>query len=102
VSKRSEHLILSASIASSGHHPGAAAWPPQTLDVAHFRRLVQTAERGLLDFVFLHDERALPGTAVIGRLDALSVLARLCRASDAGEDGQARTAHPPKRPADPR
>jgi alkanesulfonate monooxygenase SsuD/methylene tetrahydromethanopterin reductase-like flavin-dependent oxidoreductase (luciferase family) len=77
VSKRNEHLILSASITGSGHHPGAAAWPPQTLDVAHFRRLAQTAERGLLDFVFLHDERALPDTAVMGRLDALSVLARL-------------------------
>jgi alkanesulfonate monooxygenase SsuD/methylene tetrahydromethanopterin reductase-like flavin-dependent oxidoreductase (luciferase family) len=77
VSTRNEHLILSASITGSGHHPGAAARSPQALDVAHFRHLVQTAERGLLDFVFLHDERALPDAAVTGRLDALSVLSRL-------------------------
>jgi alkanesulfonate monooxygenase SsuD/methylene tetrahydromethanopterin reductase-like flavin-dependent oxidoreductase (luciferase family) len=77
VSTRNEPLILSAAIAGSGHHPGAAARSPQVLDVAHFRHLVQTAERGLLDFVFLHDERALPDTAVMGRLDALSTLARL-------------------------
>ena len=77
MSTRNEHLILSAAIAGSGHHPGAAALSPQALDIAHFRHLVQTAERGLLDFVFLHDERALPDAAVTGRLDALSVLARL-------------------------
>lgn len=77
MSTRHEHLILSASITGSGHHPGAAARSPQALAVAHFRHLVQTAERGLLDFVFLHDERALPDAAVTGRLDALSVLARL-------------------------
>ena len=59
MSTRNAHVILSAAIAGSGHHPGAAARLRQALDVAHFRRLVQTAERGLLDFVFLHDERAL-------------------------------------------
>jgi FMN-dependent oxidoreductase (nitrilotriacetate monooxygenase family) len=77
VSTRNAHVILSAAIAGSGHHPGAAARSRQALDVAQFRRLVQTAERGLLDFVFLHDERALSDTAATGRLDALSVLARL-------------------------
>ena len=77
MSTRDEHLILSASIAGSGQHPGAATRLPQALDVAHFRHLVQTAERGLLDFVLLHDERALPEAAVTGHLDALSVLARL-------------------------
>jgi alkanesulfonate monooxygenase SsuD/methylene tetrahydromethanopterin reductase-like flavin-dependent oxidoreductase (luciferase family) len=77
VSTRNAHLILSASITGSGHHPGASAQAPQALDVAHFRHLVQTAERGLLDFVFLHDKRALPDAAVTGRLDALSLLARL-------------------------
>jgi alkanesulfonate monooxygenase SsuD/methylene tetrahydromethanopterin reductase-like flavin-dependent oxidoreductase (luciferase family) len=76
VSTRNEPLILSAAIAGSGHHPGAAVRSPQALDVAHFRHLVQTAERGLLDFVFLHDEPALPDTAVTGRLDALSVINR--------------------------
>jgi alkanesulfonate monooxygenase SsuD/methylene tetrahydromethanopterin reductase-like flavin-dependent oxidoreductase (luciferase family) len=70
-------LILSASITGRGHHPGVATWSAQALTVAHFRHLVQTAEGGLLDFVFLHDERALPDTAVAGRLDALSVLSRL-------------------------
>jgi len=77
VCTRNEHLILSAAIAGSGYHPGAAARSPQVLDIAYFRHLVQTAERGLLDFVFLHDERALPDAAVTGRLDALSVLSRL-------------------------
>jgi len=77
VNTRNEHLILSASIAGSGHHPGAAARSPQVPDIVYFRHLVQTAERGLLDFVFLHDERALPDAAVTGRLDALSVLSRL-------------------------
>ena len=77
MSTRNEHLILSAAIAGSGYYPGAVARSPQALDVAHFRHLVQTAERGLLDFVFLHDERALPDTALTGHLDALAVLSRL-------------------------
>jgi alkanesulfonate monooxygenase SsuD/methylene tetrahydromethanopterin reductase-like flavin-dependent oxidoreductase (luciferase family) len=77
VSTCNADLILSAALAGSGHHPEAAARSPQALDVAHFRHLAQTAERGLLDFVFLHDERALPDVAVTGHLDALSMLARL-------------------------
>ena len=77
MSTRNEHLILSAAIAGSGHHPGATARSSQALNVAHFRHLVQTAEHGLLDFVFLHDERALPDTAEMERLDALTMLARL-------------------------
>ncbi len=72
------HLILSASIAGFGYHPGAPRTNAQRLvEVAYYRQLVQTAERGLLDFVLLHDARALPADAAFGRLDALAVLSRL-------------------------
>ncbi|MBV9788837.1 MAG: LLM class flavin-dependent oxidoreductase, partial [Chloroflexi bacterium] len=73
-----KHLILSASISGFGYHPGAPRTDAQRLvAIDYYRRLVQTAERGLLDFVLLHDARAVPADAASGRLDALSVLARL-------------------------
>jgi alkanesulfonate monooxygenase SsuD/methylene tetrahydromethanopterin reductase-like flavin-dependent oxidoreductase (luciferase family) len=68
-------LILSASINGFGGHPGASGDARRLVDIAHYRRLVQAAEAGRLDFVLLDDARALP--AGRGRLDALSVLARL-------------------------
>ncbi|KAB8145680.1 LLM class flavin-dependent oxidoreductase [Chloroflexia bacterium SDU3-3] len=78
MSPRSNQLILSASIAGFGHHPGAPRGNPQRLtDIAHYRRLVQAAERGLLDFVLLHDERSVPIDRSAGHLDAITVLARL-------------------------
>jgi len=78
VSIRNEHLILSASIAGFGFHPGAPATQAHRLiEVAYYRQLVQLAERGLLDFVLLDDNRAAPADYSFGRLDALSVLSRL-------------------------
>lgn len=78
MSTRSEDLILSAAISGFGYHPGAAQDHPRRLiEVDHYRQLVQTAERGLLDFVLLEDGRALPDQTSFGRLDALSVLSRL-------------------------
>ncbi len=78
MSTRNEHLILSAAISGFGYHPGAAVTQPRRLiEVDHYRQLVQTAERGLLDFVLLEDARALPADIPFGRLDALSVFARL-------------------------
>lgn len=72
------HIILSASIGGFGYHPGAPLTDaPRLIDVDYYRRLVQAAERGVLDFVLLHDERAVPDDRSFGRLDALSVLSRL-------------------------
>jgi alkanesulfonate monooxygenase SsuD/methylene tetrahydromethanopterin reductase-like flavin-dependent oxidoreductase (luciferase family) len=70
-------LILSASIAGFGYHPAATGTAHRLIEVDYYRQLVQTAERGLLDFVLLHDERALPDGSLYGRLDAISVLSRL-------------------------
>lgn len=72
-----KELILSASISGFGAHPGATGHAHRLIEVAYYRDLLHTAERGLLDFVLLHDERALPENATFGRLDALSVLSRL-------------------------
>lgn len=75
---RSDQFILSAAITGFGFHPGAPHDRPQRLiDVDQYRQLIGTAERGLLDFVLLHDERALPADRSYGRLDALSIAARL-------------------------
>ncbi|SMB83294.1 LLM class flavin-dependent oxidoreductase [Deinococcus hopiensis] len=71
-------LILSASIDGPGFHPGAPRPDPTRLaDLAHYRDLVLTAERGHLDFVLLGDGRARTDAAPAGRLDALTVLSRL-------------------------
>src|SRR5689334_17694617 len=78
MSQPSKQLILSAAIAGFGYHPGADSSQAQRLaQVAHYRQLLLAAERGLLDFILLHDERALSTTPAYGRLDALSVLSRL-------------------------
>ena len=75
---RNEQLILSAAIAGFGYHPGAPAIHAQRLiEVDYYRQLVQTAERGLLDFVLLDDARAVRADDGYGRLDALSVFSRL-------------------------
>ncbi len=70
-------LILSVSIAGFGYHPGAPRQARRLVELAHYRRLVQTAERARLDFVLLHDQRAAPDDLAFGRLDALAVLSRL-------------------------
>lgn len=73
-----KRLILSASIGGLGYHPGAPASQPQRLtELGHYRQLLRAAERGRLDFVLLEDGRAVTGEWPIGRLDALTVLARL-------------------------
>lgn len=78
MSIRNQQFILSAGINGFGYHPGAPVARTQRLiEVDHYRQLVHTAERGLLDFVLLHDERALPADYAFGRLDALTVLSRL-------------------------
>lgn len=78
MSTHDAHIILSASISGFGYHPGAPhTWPGRLVDLAAYRRLVQTAEASLLDFVLLDDPRALPLDRSVGHLDALSVLARL-------------------------
>jgi alkanesulfonate monooxygenase SsuD/methylene tetrahydromethanopterin reductase-like flavin-dependent oxidoreductase (luciferase family) len=77
MTQRNEQLLLSAAIDGPGYHPGAPLRAQHLASLAHYRQLVQTAERGLLDFVLLHDERALPTERLFGRIDALSILARL-------------------------
>ncbi|WEW96913.1 LLM class flavin-dependent oxidoreductase [Pseudomonas nitroreducens] len=58
-------ISLGAFLMGSGHH--LAAWrhplaPAGALDFAHFRRLAQTAERGLFDAIFFADNLALLGS----------------------------------------
>jgi alkanesulfonate monooxygenase SsuD/methylene tetrahydromethanopterin reductase-like flavin-dependent oxidoreductase (luciferase family) len=77
VGRHNGTLILSASITGFGGHPGAPRQPQRLIELDHYRRLVQTAERAGLDFVLLHDQRAAPDDRSFGRLDALSVLSRL-------------------------
>jgi alkanesulfonate monooxygenase SsuD/methylene tetrahydromethanopterin reductase-like flavin-dependent oxidoreductase (luciferase family) len=74
----SRQLILSATISGFGSHPGAPdTYAASLTDLEHYRRLVQTAERGLLDFVLLDDARAVALDHPAGRLDGLSVFAWL-------------------------
>lgn len=69
-------FILSAAIGGWGYHPGAPRGQAgRFVDVAYYRQLVQSAERGLLDFVLLPDARAFDGSRP--QLDALTLLARL-------------------------
>jgi FMN-dependent oxidoreductase (nitrilotriacetate monooxygenase family) len=64
-----QHLILNAFLMSTGHHE--ASWrlpesdPFAHIDVAHYQRLAQLAERGKLDSVFFADSPVLWGD--IGR-----------------------------------
>lgn len=68
-------LRLNAFLMSTGHHE--ASWrlaesdPTSNTDVAHFVRLAQTAERGLMDSVFFADSPALFGE--VGRRPAGSL-----------------------------
>ena len=71
----SRQLRLNAFLMSTGHHE--ASWrleesdPRANTDVAHFVRLAQTAERGLMDSVFFADSPALFGE--VGRRPAGSL-----------------------------
>jgi alkanesulfonate monooxygenase SsuD/methylene tetrahydromethanopterin reductase-like flavin-dependent oxidoreductase (luciferase family) len=73
LSNHTQHLILSAAIFGGGYYPSTR----QSFGLEHYRHVVQTAESGLLDFVFLHDERGFSETNPAARVDALSVLSRL-------------------------
>jgi FMN-dependent oxidoreductase (nitrilotriacetate monooxygenase family) len=70
-------LHLNAFLAASGHHE--AAWrhadtnPEKAVDIRHYARLAQTAERGLLDSLFLADGYAGAG----GKLEPFTQLAAL-------------------------
>ena len=71
----SRQLRLNAFLMSTGHHE--ASWrlaesdPRSNTDVAHFVRLAQTAERGLMDSVFFADSPSLFGE--VGRRPAGSL-----------------------------
>lgn len=85
-------ISLGAFLMGSGHH--LAAWrhpraPAGALDFAHFRRLAQTAERGLFDAVFFADNLALLGSPELAShstygevLDPLMLLAALASATE--------------------
>jgi alkanesulfonate monooxygenase SsuD/methylene tetrahydromethanopterin reductase-like flavin-dependent oxidoreductase (luciferase family) len=73
LSNHTQHLILSAAIFGGGYYPSTR----QSFGLEHYRHVVQIAESGLLDFVFLHDERGFSETNPVARVDALSVLSRL-------------------------
>lgn len=78
MSTHNQQLILSVAITGFGYHPGAPTTQAQRLvQVDYYRQLVQSAARGLFDFVLLADGRAAPADGGFGRLDALSVLSRL-------------------------
>jgi alkanesulfonate monooxygenase SsuD/methylene tetrahydromethanopterin reductase-like flavin-dependent oxidoreductase (luciferase family) len=61
----SRQLHLNAFVMANGHHE--AAWrhpsvdPGVALDLQHYVRIAQTAERGLLDSIFFADSVALHG-----------------------------------------
>ncbi|MYS81858.1 LLM class flavin-dependent oxidoreductase [Embleya scabrispora] len=79
------HLHLGVALDGAGRHP--AAWrspharPAELFDPRYWVELARTAERGLLDFVRLDDSLGSPSTRIPGRLDAVSVAARLAPAT---------------------
>lgn len=85
-------ISLGAFLMGSGHH--LAAWrhpqaPAGALDLAHFRRLAQTAERGLFDAIFFADNLALLGSNQLVAhtthgevLDPLMLLATLAASTE--------------------
>lgn len=85
-------ISLGAFLMGSGHHLAAWRHPRAhagALDLAHFRRLAQTAERGLFDAIFFADNLALLGTPELAShtangevLDPLMLLAALASATE--------------------
>ncbi|MFV3370920.1 LLM class flavin-dependent oxidoreductase [Pseudomonas sp. NY15435] len=85
-------ISLGAFLMGSGHH--LAAWrhpqaPSGALGLAHFRRLAQTAERGLFDAIFFADNLALLGSNELAAhtthgevLDPLMLLATLASSTE--------------------
>ncbi|MGW6564043.1 LLM class flavin-dependent oxidoreductase [Streptomyces sp. NPDC054975] len=83
------HLHLNAFLMNAGHHD--AAWrhpltsPERVIDVTYFQELARTAERGLLDSVFLADGLALWGNArynALGGFEPLTLLSALATATE--------------------
>ncbi|MFD7324074.1 LLM class flavin-dependent oxidoreductase [Streptomyces sp. NPDC059875] len=82
-------LHLNAFLMNAGHHD--AAWrhprtqPERVTDLLYFQQLAQTAERGLLDSVFLADGLALWGNArynVLGGFEPLTLLSALAAVTE--------------------
>lgn len=69
-------MSLNAFLMATGHHVAGWRHPEAQadggLDIEHYRRLAQTAERGCFDALFLSDTLAM----LPGNLDALSRMAR--------------------------
>ncbi|MFG3343863.1 LLM class flavin-dependent oxidoreductase [Streptomyces sp. NPDC048018] len=82
-------LHLNAFLMNAGHHD--AAWrhprtqPERITDLRYFQELARTAERGLLDSVFLADGLALWGNArynALGGLEPLTLLSALAAVTE--------------------
>ncbi|MFB7861307.1 LLM class flavin-dependent oxidoreductase [Streptomyces sp. NPDC056069] len=82
-------LHLNAFLMNAGHHD--AAWrhprtqPERITDLRYFQQLARTAERGLLDSVFLADGLALWGNArynALGSLEPLTLLSALAAVTE--------------------
>lgn len=81
MSTKKKQLKLGAFLPGSGHH--IAAWrhpqarPDGGLNIQHYKRLAQTAERGKFDMIFLADGLAVEdrgqGNEVLSRLGLFSV-----------------------------
>ncbi|MFI9169663.1 LLM class flavin-dependent oxidoreductase [Streptomyces lincolnensis] len=83
------HLHLNAFLMNAGHHD--AAWrhprtqPERVTDLRYFQQLAQTAERGLLDSVFLADGLALWGKVrhnALGGFEPLTLLSALAAVTE--------------------
>ncbi|GGX05235.1 monooxygenase [Streptomyces malachitofuscus] len=83
------HLHLNAFLMNAGHHD--AAWrhhrtqPERVTDLRYFQQLAQTAERGLLDSVFLADGLALWGNIrhnALGGFEPLTLLSALAAVTE--------------------
>ncbi|MFF3518084.1 LLM class flavin-dependent oxidoreductase [Streptomyces sp. NPDC002573] len=86
---RPRQLHLNAFLMNAGHHD--AAWrhprtqPERVTDLRYFQQLAQTAERGLLDSVFLADGLALWGKVrhnALGGFEPLTLLSALAAVTE--------------------
>ncbi|WP_031079906.1 LLM class flavin-dependent oxidoreductase [Streptomyces sp. NRRL S-118] len=82
-------LHLNAFLMNAGHHDAAwrhpATTPERVTDLAYFQELARTAERGLLDSVFLADGLALWGNVrynALGGFEPLTLLSALATATE--------------------
>ncbi|MBW7473370.1 LLM class flavin-dependent oxidoreductase [Paenibacillus oenotherae] len=89
MSSTERQLHLNLFILNTGHHE--ASWrhrdtlPRQAADVHYYKRLAQTAERGLLDSLFLSDAYGLPPTIrykVLQGLEPFTLLSALAVATE--------------------